>query len=80
MRLGRRVCGAGRLCGTRVWSDFWVNAKSGVLGLAGLTGGFRGGDGIFEAIDETDKTKVYRGVWDRIVPGRSHRWTQAASC
>lgn len=64
---------------TRVWSDFWVNAKSGVLGGAGLTGGFVNGDGIFESVDEADKQRVYRGVWDRIVPGKSHRWSQAAS-
>lgn len=62
-----------------VWSDFWVNAKSGTLGAAGLTGGFVNGDGVFETVDEADKAKVYRGLWDRIVPGKSHRWTQAAS-
>lgn len=64
---------------TRVWSDFWVNARQGQLGTAGLTGGFVGGEGIFESADETDRTKLYRGVWDRIVPGKSHRWYQAAS-
>ncbi|MDF7776794.1 hypothetical protein P1X14_16175 [Sphingomonas sp. AOB5] len=64
----------------RVWSDFWVNAKSGALGTAGLTGGFANGEGIFESEDTVDgKRMVYRGVWDRIVPGKSHRWYQAAS-
>lgn len=65
---------------SKVWSDYWVNAKSGVLGAAGLTGGFVDGEGIFEARDvENGKPVVYRGVWDRIVPGKSHRWYQAAS-
>lgn len=65
---------------TRIWSDFWVNAKSGALGGAGLTGGFVGGEGIFESRDaENGKTVIYRGVWDRIVEGESHRWYQAAS-
>jgi hypothetical protein len=63
----------------KVWSDYWVNAKQGQLGAAGLTGGFVGGEGIFEAKDEKDPKLVYRGVWDRIVPGKSHRWYQAAS-
>ena len=31
------------------------------------------------ALDEADKALIYRGVWDRIVPGKSHRWYQAAS-
>jgi hypothetical protein len=65
---------------SRVWSDFWVNAKSGALGTAGLTGGFVDGDGIFESRDVVDgKPMIYRGVWDRIVFGKSHRWYQASS-
>lgn len=65
---------------TRVWSDFWVNAKSGALGAAGLTGGFVDGDGIFESRDVVDgKPMLHRGVWDRIVFGQSHRWYQAIS-
>ena len=31
----------------RVWSDFWVNAKSGVLTAPGMPGHFIGGEGIF---------------------------------
>lgn len=65
---------------SRIWSDYWVNAKSGALGAAGLTGGFVDGEGIFETRDAEDgKPVVYRGVWDKIVPGKSHRWYQAAS-
>jgi hypothetical protein len=64
----------------RLWSDYWVNAKSGVLGAAGLTGSFEDGEGVFEAFDSEDgKPVIYRGVWDRIVRGKSHRWYQAAS-
>lgn len=64
----------------RVWSDFWVNAKSGVLGAGGLTGGFINGEGIFESEETIDgKHMIYRGVWGRIVPGKSHLWYQAAS-
>ena len=64
----------------RLWSDHWVNAKSGVLGAAGLTGSFEDGEGVFEARDSEDgKAVIYRGVWDRIVRGKSHRWYQAAS-
>ena len=64
---------------TRVWSDFWVNAKSGVLGAAGLTGGFVDGDGVFTAEDTDDgKPIVVRGVWDEITP-TSCRWRQGMS-
>jgi hypothetical protein len=63
-----------------IWSDYWVNAKSGVLAGAGLTGNFIDGEGIFESRDtENGKTVIYRGVWDRIVAGKSHRWYQAVS-
>lgn len=63
----------------KIWSDFWVNAKSGVLTTPGLTGTFRNGEGVFEA-DEMDgdhPIKV-RGTWDRITP-TSHRWYQTVS-
>ncbi|MFV3131812.1 hypothetical protein [Niveispirillum sp. KHB5.9] len=62
-----------------VWSDFWVNAKSGVLTLPGMAGWFRDGVGTFEAdeMDDDQPIKV-RGVWDRITP-QGHRWHQAVS-
>lgn len=64
---------------TRVWSDFWVNAKSGVLGAAGLTGGFVDGAGVFTAEDTDDgKPIVVRGIWDEITP-TSCRWRQGVS-
>lgn len=64
---------------TRIWSDFWVNARSGVLGAAGLTGGFADGVGLFTAEDVDGDTPIrVRGVWDRIT-GQSHRWRQGVS-
>lgn len=65
---------------TRIWSDYWVNAKSGALGGAGLTGGFVNGEGVFDSRETVDgKEMIYRGLWDHIVPGKSHRWQQMAS-
>ena len=64
----------------RVWSDFWVNARSGVLTTPGQTGSFENGVGIFvtDAV-ENDQPVKYAGVWDDITP-RSCRWRQASSC
>jgi hypothetical protein len=65
---------------TTVWNDYWVNAKSGVLMPPGLSGSFERGDGVFLAQDVEDgKPVTYRGLWDEIVPGRSHRWSQSVS-
>lgn len=64
----------------KLWSDFWVNAKSGVLTTPGQTGHFKDGVGTFGA-DDTDnegKPIKVKGVWDRITPS-SCRWWQAAS-
>lgn len=64
----------------KVWNDFWVNGKSGVLTTPGLTGGFANGVGTFtaEEKDANDKPILVRGVWDRITP-TSCRWHQASS-
>ncbi|MBL8770402.1 MAG: hypothetical protein JNK30_03395 [Phenylobacterium sp.] len=63
----------------QVWVDHWVNAKSGVLALPGMSGVFVDGDGVFTADDEEDGKPVkYRGLWDQIRPG-SHRWSQSVS-
>lgn len=63
----------------KIWSDYWVNGKSGVLGAAGLTGLFKDGVGTFEADDvDGDQPIKVRGVWDRITP-KSCRWHQAVS-
>jgi hypothetical protein len=63
----------------RIWSDFWVNAKSGVLTTPGQTGSFENGAGIFVTDDtENGKPVKYAGVWDKITPS-SCRWRQATT-
>jgi hypothetical protein len=63
----------------KVWSDHWVNAKSGVVTTPGVAGSFENGAGIFISEDEDDGNVVkYAGVWDRITPA-SCRWRQAFS-
>ncbi len=63
----------------RVWNDFWVNAKSGVLTTPGQTGAFEHGVGTFTADDKDGETPIkVKGVWDRITP-TSCRWWQAVS-
>jgi hypothetical protein len=63
----------------RVWADFWVNAKSGVLTPPGLAGGFVDGVGTFEAEDhDNGKPIKVRGIWDRIA-SKSCRWRQGVS-
>ncbi len=65
--------------GNKIWSDFWVNAKSGVLTTPGLTGAFQDGAGVFVADDvDGDRPIKVRSVWDRITP-KSCRWHQAVS-
>jgi len=79
----RNFSGMGiRLCDVEkhVWADFWINSRSGVLTPPGLMGTFQNGVGTFIADDmDGDKPIKVRGVWDRIVPGKSHRWYQAVS-
>lgn len=64
------------------WSDFWVNARSGVLSTPGLQGGFVDGSGFFWAADgEPDaqgRREIALGLWDQITP-QSCRWRQAVS-
>lgn len=63
----------------RIWSDHWVNSRSGVLTVPGQTGIFRNGVGTFGADDMDGDTPVkVRGVWDRITP-TSCRWYQGLS-
>lgn len=62
----------------RVWSDYWVSSKSGVL-TPPSTGVFVDGVGTFESDDEFEGKPIrVRGVWDRIAPN-SMRWHQSAS-
>jgi len=63
----------------KVWNDFWVNAKSGVLTTPGQTGAFENGVGTFTADDKDGEKPIkIKGVWDRITPN-SCRWWQAVS-
>jgi len=64
---------------TGVWSDFWVNARSGVLSTPGQTGSFEDGAGIFVSDDVMDGKPIKTvGVWDRITT-TTCRWRQATS-
>jgi hypothetical protein len=78
----RNFAGAGiRLLDTekKLWRDFWVNGKSGVLTPPGMPGNFENGVGTFVSDDMDGKQKIkVRGVWDRITP-TSCRWHQAIS-
>lgn len=63
----------------RVWSDHWVNARSGVVTTPGQLGSFENGAGIFVTDDVADGVPVkYVGVWDNITRS-SCRWRQASS-
>jgi len=64
---------------TRVWSDHWVNARTGALTLPGQRGSFESGAGIFVTDEIYDGVAVkHVGVWDNIT-SRSCRWRQASS-
>ncbi len=63
----------------RVWSDFWVNARGGVLTTPGQTGSFENGVGIFVADDlDGDQPIKAAGIWDNI-SSTTCRWRQAVS-
>lgn len=63
----------------RIWTDYWVNGRSGVLTPPGMTGVFADGAGTFQAVEfEEGKPITVRGVWDRITP-TSCRWHQGVS-
>lgn len=63
----------------RLWADYWVNAKGGVLTPPPSWGSFVDGVGLWDS-DEDDGGQpiVVRGAWDRITPA-SCRWYQAVS-
>lgn len=63
----------------KVWSDYWMNAKFGVMGTEGVTGGFVRGDGVFMSDDMDGDTPIkVLGLWDAITAS-SCRWRQGVS-
>ncbi|MBI2746192.1 MAG: hypothetical protein HYX45_11470 [Burkholderiales bacterium] len=64
----------------KLWADYWVNSKSGVLTPPPAMGSFVNGVGTWDSQDEDHDKKpiTVRGVWDRITPS-SCRWYQAVS-
>ena len=62
----------------KLWADYWVNGKRGVLNPPSW-GSFTNGVGIWDAEDVDDgKPVITRGAWDQIAPD-SCRWVQAVS-
>jgi hypothetical protein len=78
---GRKFSGMGlRLLDVerKLWADYWVNGKSGVLNPPSW-GSFTNGIGIWASNDiGGDKPVIVRGVWDQIT-AESCRWYQAVS-
>lgn len=63
----------------KLWADYWVNSKNGVMGGSPTWGSFVDGVGVWDADDTDGEQKIIaRGVWDQITP-KSCRWYQAVS-
>ncbi len=63
----------------KLWADYWVNSRSGVLQPPPAWGSFVEGVGTWDTDDVEGETPiVVRGVWDRITAD-SCRWYQAVS-
>ena len=63
----------------RLWADFWVNARSGVLGGEPSWGSFVDGVGRWDSDDKDgEQPIIVRGAWDQITAS-SCRWFQASS-
>ena len=63
----------------KLWADYWVNSKSGVLTPPPSWGSFSKGVGTWDSDDmDGEKPIIVRGVWDRIT-SNSCRWYQAVS-
>lgn len=61
------------------WSDYWVNANSGVVGCGGLLGSFEDGCGLFYSEEKDGEQNILAAsIWDQIEP-RHCRWRQAIS-
>jgi len=63
----------------QIWSDHWVNARSGGLTAPGEIGCFENGTGLFSSpYDLNGRPMLSIGVWDQITLN-SCRWRQAIS-
>ena len=63
----------------KLWADFWVNSKSGVLEPPPSWGSFVKGVGLWDVDDKAgEQAIIVRGAWDQITP-TSCRWYQAVS-
>jgi hypothetical protein len=63
----------------RLWADYWVNSRSGVLTPPPAWGSFVDGVGLWDGDDtDGDQPIIVRGAWDQIT-ARSCRWYQATS-
>ena len=63
----------------KLWADYWVNGKNGVLTSPPSWGSFTNGVGTWDSDDvDGDKPIIVRGVWDQITSD-SFRWHQAVS-
>lgn len=63
----------------KLWADFWVNSKSGVLTPPPTWGSFVDGVGTWDDLShDSAPAEIVRGVWDRISPNAC-RWYQAVS-
>lgn len=73
--MGLRLLDAER----KIWSDHWVNSRSGVVSTPGQEGRFEGGTGIFISEETVNGTLMkYLGLWDAITSDTC-RWRQASS-
>ena len=64
----------------KLWADYWVSSKTGVLTPPPSWGSFVNGVGSWDS-DESDANNqptIVRGVWDRIT-ANTCRWYQAVS-
>lgn len=63
----------------KLWADYWMNSKNGLLAGVPTLGSFVDGVGTWDADEKDgDQPIIARGVWDRITPN-SCRWYQAIS-
>ncbi len=63
----------------RLWADYWMNSRDGVLAAAPAWGSFVEGVGLWDGDDvEEGKPIIVRGAWDEITK-TTCRWYQAVS-